>query len=473
MKAFVDLKSNKGVVKFQNKTVYAYDSLNVKTDLLDENLQAAIALVSPAYGSVFTNVASNLKNQSLKGNVKIKDVNTKAAQQFVDLDKINGLLNGNILLGGTLLKPSINGNIDITDLLATDSGLPVQVKNGKINIQFSDNQSNIKGNLVTNGGNANITGNVNWQNGLNAKVNLQGQNLEVNTLDYGTVTVSPDMNVVMNNGALSVQGTVDIPRGNIEIADLPPSSVSVSSDTVMVGQKKEKSSPMKMNIIANIGSDNLQLNAYGLNAQVAGKLHIKDNLATSGELLVPRGKFKAYGQNLELRPSRIIFVDVISNPSLDIQAVRNATDGTVAGVKVQGRVKKMKATLFSEPTLDQNNTLSYLLLGKGLDEGGGSESNYLSQAMLAIGLAGGENFSNKLTKDVGLDALSFDSSASDGDVSVGATVQLSSKLSARFGYNIFQQADVLSMKYEASRKFYIEAVSGIVSSIDAFYKRDF
>ena len=38
---------------------------------------------------------------------------------------------------------------------------------------------------------------------------------------------------------------------------------------------------------------------------------------------------------------------------------------------------------------------------------------------------------------------------------------------------VFEPANTIALRYELSRKLYLEAASGLASSLDLFYRRDF
>jgi translocation and assembly module TamB len=46
-------------------------------------------------------------------------------------------------------------------------------------------------------------------------------------------------------------------------------------------------------------------------------------------------------------------------------------------------------------------------------------------------------------------------------------------LSLRYGVGVFEPANTVALRYELSKRLYLEAASGLASSLDIFYKRDF
>ena len=54
-----------------------------------------------------------------------------------------------------------------------------------------------------------------------------------------------------------------------------------------------------------------------------------------------------------------------------------------------------------------------------------------------------------------------------------ASGNLTEKLSLRYGVGVFEPANTIALRYKLSRMVYLEAASGLASSLDIFYKRDF
>ena len=85
----------------------------------------------------------------------------------------------------------------------------------------------------------------------------------------------------------------------------------------------------------------------GLKARLTGNLNvIQDNgtLGLTGQISVPSGSFKAYGQDLLVRRGEFHFVGAVANPLLDLEAIRNpdrTADDVIAGIRVTGSVDSL------------------------------------------------------------------------------------------------------------------------------------
>ncbi|MER1156953.1 translocation/assembly module TamB domain-containing protein, partial [Pseudomonas aeruginosa] len=63
---------------------------------------------------------------------------------------------------------------------------------------------------------------------LNVALNIRGNRLPVVVDPYAQLEVEPDLKIGMAGQELAISGKVLVPRGDITIRQLPPSTVKVS-----------------------------------------------------------------------------------------------------------------------------------------------------------------------------------------------------------------------------------------------------
>ena len=97
----------------------------------------------------------------------------------------------------------------------------------------------------------------------------------------------------------------------------------------------------------------------------------------------------------------------------------------------------------------------------------------LAQAALGLGLMGSSGVTSKLATDLGIEDFQLDTQGSGDATSVVASGNLSEKLSLRYGVGVFEPANTIALRYLLSKRLYLEVASGVASSLDLFYKRDF
>src|SRR5690606_1781605 len=145
----------------------------------------------------------------------------------------------------------------------------------------------------------------------------------------------------------------------------------------------------------------------GLDSGLVGNLRIRleqGRLTGNGVLRTRGGRFEAYGQRLHLRRGTITFQDSLENPLLDIEALRLGEQGE-AGVRIAGTAQRPRIDLVSYPDVSEVEKLSWLILGRGPDQGGSDAALLLSVGTALLG--GGEPF----YRQFGLDDVSLRSGA--------------------------------------------------------------
>lgn len=159
---------------------------------------------------------------------------------------------------------------------------------------------------------------------------------------------------------------------------------------------------MSMDIEIDLGP-RFYLTGYGVNSGLVGQLRVMmvgDQLTGLGALRTRGGAIEIYGQRLLLRRGTITFQGDITNPILNIEALRTGLP-VEAGVRVAGTAHHPKIDLVSYPEVDELAKLSWLLFGHGPDESGGDVALLISVGTSM--LSDGEPF----YKRFGIDELSL------------------------------------------------------------------
>ncbi|HOB67627.1 translocation/assembly module TamB domain-containing protein [Ottowia sp.] len=234
----------------------------------------------------------------------------------------------------------------------------------------------------------------------------------------------------------------------------------------------------KVDVQVDLG-DNFRVTGMGIDTRLAGVLTLTGNgpLTTPpslrGRVQTVGGTFRAYGQQLIIQRGTITFGGEISNPTLDIIALRpNYTSDQRAGVQVMGTALLPRVRLYSEPALPDNQTLAWLLLGRPAPDTG-SEAAMLQTAALAL-LGGREG--RGLASRFGLDELSFTGGAGSGgvsDASVTLGKRLSDKLYAAYEHSLAGTGGTLMIFYELSRRWTLRGQAGANQAIDLIYRLSF
>ncbi|MDY7560098.1 translocation/assembly module TamB domain-containing protein [Pseudomonas sp. CCC3.2] len=461
---------------------FPYESLKLSSTLTPKRIDSRLDFRGGKLGtlSMTAQIDPLAKSRPITGNFDLRGLDISIARPFVPMvEKLTGRLNGSGHVSGSLLAPQVSGEITLSDGQASGPELPLTVQDLKIQALISGESVRLNGSWSSgNTGRGSLNGQVAWGEALAVDVNLKGTHLPVTVEPYAELDVAPDLHISMKGDKLAISGKVLIPKGSITVRELPPSTVKLSGDVVIIGQQaidstqpKQPSLAMAMDIDVTVGEEMLSFTGFGLTANLAGHVHIGDNLDTRGELNLNDGRYRAYGQRLIIRKARLLFAGPIDQPYLDIEAVRQIDD-VIAGIRLTGSAEQPTTVVFSEPAMTQEQALSYLVLGHPLTTTG-ADSNMMAQAALALGLAGSSSTTGALAKNLGIKNFELDTAGSGTTTSVVASGKITDKISLRYGVGVFDPANTIALRYTLSKKVYLEAASGIASSLDIFYKRDF
>ncbi|WGK88651.1 translocation/assembly module TamB domain-containing protein [Pseudomonas migulae] len=477
----ISLDASGGTLRIKEKDQwldFPYQTLKLTSKLTPKRIDTDLNFVGGKLGELSVQAQINPlpKNKPLTGAFRLNGLDLSVARPFVPMvEKLTGRLNGSGTISGGLLAPLVNGNLLLSDGEISGPELPMDLEALQLQALIAGETVQLNGGWKSGkSGQGSLTGSIAWGQALVVDLALKGTQLPVTVEPYAKLEVAPDLKISMKGDELAIAGKVLVPKGEITVRELPPSTVKVSDDTVIIGAQTEEGKPplaMKMDIDVAVGEDKLSFAGFGLTANLQGHVHIGDNMDTRGELWLNDGRYRAYGQRLTVRRARLLFAGPIDQPYLDIEAIRQ-TDDVIAGIRLSGSAEQPATQIFSEPAMSQEQALSYLVLGRPLSTTG-EDNNMLAQAALGLGLMGSSGVTGKLASDLGIQDFQLDTEGSGNTTSVVASGNISEKLSLRYGVGVFEPANTIALRYKLSKKVYLEAAGGVASSLDIFYKRDF
>lgn len=460
---------------------FPYQALQLDSQLQPEQVEVQARFDGGELGELRLDARIDPRGEEkpLAGTFALRGLNLTVARPFVpQVAQLEGQINGNGQLAGTLQAPQVNGQLRLSDGQVAGGDLPTPLEDLQILGTLSGQRLDLEGGWKSGErGEGKIGGWLSWQGAPSADIRLSGTRLPLVVPPYAELDVAPDLRIQLAEQGLSLSGRIGVPRGDITIRELPPSTVKVSPDVVIVGEEAADSGeamPIRMDITVVVGQEELSFSGFGLTADVAGDLHIGNQLDTRGELALSRGRYRAYGQRLTIRRARLLFVGPIDQPFLDVEAIRRVAE-VVAGLRITGSAASPRVEVFSEPAMAQEQALSYLVLGRPLGSGddGGGDANLLAQAAIGLGLAGSAGITGNIARQLGIKDFLLETEGSGGQTSVVASGRLSNRLTLSYGVGVFDSVNTLSLRYRLSRRVFLEAASGLASSLDIFYRRDF
>ncbi|MGQ7958188.1 translocation/assembly module TamB domain-containing protein [Pseudomonas sp. SP16.1] len=457
---------------------FPYHSLRLDSRLRPQRVDSELRLLGGRLGelSLQTQIDPRLASKPISGEFRLSGLDLAVLRPFVPMaERLQGRLQGSGTLSGPLLAPQVDGQLLLQDGELAGSELPLGVEALQMRARIAGERLQLSGDWRSGEqGRGNLRGELDWRAGLVGDLHLQGQRLPLKVEPYAELEVEPDLHLQLRQRQVAVRGKVAVPRGQIRVRELPASTVKLSGDARVAGREtplEEEALGIAMDVDVEVGQDKLAFRGFGLTADLRGRVHIGDDLDTRGELDLVNGRYRAYGQRLTIRRARLLFTGPIDQPFLDVEAIRRV-DNVVAGIRLSGSAEQPGTTVFAEPAMSQEQALSYLVLGRPLGQGSG-DNNLLGQAALALGLAGSSSLTSSLASSLGIQDFQLDTEGSGITTSVVASGNLSERLSLRYGVGVFEPANTIALRYQLSRRLYLEAASGLASSLDLFYRRDF
>ena len=487
-------------------TVRAQDiSTKYRMDLSD--LKVGFNSVQLSFANAKDSIEGNWKvdikgNGDIEGSLRMSDLfNTRTvdgALKFVAVDAtlVNSFLSpgesaegqwfGNLRFAGTLEEPLIYGRTGLFNAKLDSTKLPFEMLPSDIKLTFNGNSSTLEGHLKTPQGEVALNGSADWRTIGEGKaiVTTKGSNLRVTLPPDIEFDLTTDVTCEASSDLIKLDGAISIPWAKVSVSKLPASAVDVSDDVVRLDRPRAKKKaagkpiPIESNLRIHIGDD-VRVEAMGLKARLTGNLNvIQDNgtLGLTGQISVPTGSFKAYGQDLLVRRGEFHFVGAVANPLLDLEAIRNpdrTADDVIAGIRVTGSVDSPQVAVFTDPAKSETEALSYLIRGEGLDPSGDSDNTMITSALINLGLSQGSHVFESLGDAVGISGLGFETEGVGDSSQLVVSGYVLPGLKVKYGVGIFDSLATLTLRYRVIPRLYVEAVSGVDQALDLLYSFEF
>lgn len=471
-----------------NTLPIAFETLNLNGGLTNGQVRAdwLIKLVNNGQFSGQVQVADPEGRRNLSGNIAINNISLAMINPILnDGEKAAGLLNANLRLGGNAKSPLVFGRLALDNVDVDGSWMPFDITEGRLVMNFDGMTSTLDGLIRTSQGQLNLSGDADWRdiNAWRARIAAKGNKLRVTVPPMVRIDVSPDIVFEATPQLFTLNGSVDIPWARITVQEVPETAVGVSSDEVMLNNDlkpispRSNSIPINSNLVIRVGND-VRLNAFGLKARLQGDLKMVQDqrgLGLNGQINIPSGSFRAYGQDLIVNKGVLLFSGPPDQPLLNIEAIRNpdaTADGVTAGVRVTGMADAPRLEIFSDPSMSQQEALSYLLRGQGLGNSG-ADSGLMTSMLVGMGVAQSGKLVGKIGEAFGVTNLALDTQGVGDSSQVVVSGYVTKDLQVKYGVGIFDSLATLTLRYRLMPRLYLEAVSGIDQALDVLYQFEF
>lgn len=483
----------KGTIQMPEEDfVLGFDAFTVAGELREKRISLDWLLDIAGNGRISgsASVTEPLGEKKLDGTLRMEDLSVAMVNPLLSAgEKAEGVIYGDLHFGGRLPAPTLTGETGIRDARVDSTKLPFEMLPSYVTLRFGGRDSVLEGLLKTPKGEVNIAGNASWETleAWRAKVSVKSKTLRLTVPPMAELDLSTYVSFEALPEKYRLEGLLSVPWARITVQELPESAVAVSEDEVRLDRpgswrkaadSNKKPVPLESALFIVVGDD-VRVDAMGLKARLTGKLHVEqmqNTLGLNGQITVPFGQFRAYGQDLIVRKGEFLFSGPISNPLLTIEAVRNperTADDVVAGVRVTGTVQRPKAVIFSEPALSEQEAFSYLIRGEGLDPSGDTDNSAITSALIGLGLSQGSGLLTEVGDAIGLTDFGIDTEGAGDSSQVVVSAYVLPGLKVKYGVGLFDSLATITLRYRVLPRLYLEAASGVDQALNLLYQFDF
>ena len=346
------------------------------------------------------------EERKLSGEVEFDFPSLNWVESFIPyLESPAGALQGQLVLSGNTQRPIIQSNIQLLNGSMSLPELGIALSEMSLNLTSDDaNHFVYAGALKSGDGQLTLHGAVNepFLPSRFMKLQLMGDSVEVLNLPNRYLSLTPQLEIDLNEERGSVNGEIYVPRFNLVLdqLSLKSSKVSTSQDVYVVRPQNVRSNfvpndenvrniPIQGKVSVQLGED-ISFSGNGLSLSLAGGLTVEQQdssrpMQAFGELVVTEGLYEMYGQSLMVNNGHLFFIGNPANPALDIQATRTVQEMTV-GVQIGGMLDNIRSQLFSSPVLPDSEVLAMLITGKTLGKANDTEGNSMLAAITNLGI---------------------------------------------------------------------------------------
>ncbi|WP_263568242.1 translocation/assembly module TamB domain-containing protein [Paracoccus sp. DMF] len=385
--------------------------------------------------------------------------NAAAANPFLRTRSVEGPLSFDLRLNGKPALESLSGRVALTGgrLAEPRFGLAVGSLNANADFNAGRIDVDVRG-AVEAGGTITVSG----------PVNLTGSrqmNLDVRLANV--VLRDPNLYETRVNGAINVAGTVGqgpLVSGRIDVghtelripstglggaraipdiihrSERPPQRQTrakagllefPSPDAIAAGMTSPPAippaNPARFDLLIS-APDQVFLRGRGVDAELGGEIRLTGNARQPipiGKLELIRGRVDLLGKRFDMTEG-IIELQGSLVPVIRLVAETHQDDITTR-IIIDGEAYDPEITFESSPEMPQEEVLSQLLFGRGLDNISALQAAQLASAVATLAGKGGEGIIGRLRASTGLDDLDL-ATDDQGNVSVRAGKYLSENL---------------------------------------------
>ena len=320
----------------------------------------------------------------IKGRVKWSSELELFSGIIPSLAKPKGNIKINLVVGGNLQQPTVNGSIAVNKGIIDIPQFGIALNNITAKLNAQSKKMQIKALVYTQNQPIKINGII-LLSPLTGKINIQAKQVLIwNTPSYQFI-VTPKINLDINHQKINLAGDVLIDRGIVR----PPNFnqvLTLPREIQFTGSgnwgNKTEIWPWGMNIHLNAGKQ-LSIDTMGIQGIIRGNINLnkisgQPILATGKLRFAKGGRFSLHNQIIKISSGTVVYAQSpLNNPLINIQANRTINNlssnnfhnmnqsSLTVGAHITGHINNPNIRFYSTPReLSQGDILAYLVLGQ-------------------------------------------------------------------------------------------------------------
>ncbi len=429
--------------------------------------------------------------RALSGDIRLKDFKLRRLSGLGNgFNELEGKADASLSLSGSLSSPLVDGSVTMSGSAEPRYDIG-RLNSFDLAINAHGQSGDLKGTLGVNQGQLNLNGSLNWADGADGELHVVSNRLPLFLMGYGNCFADVDTTASFGE-TTKITGRVSIPKADIKVSGFGDSGIATSKDEIIIGkngsaalihdvrQRQHNGDGLDLDLRVDVGPD-IKIEAMGLKAGCVGGIDIRkkadeEDIRAQGKVSLVNGRADIYGHRFIVSYADSIFDGNIASPKISAEVIADPSgieDDVEAGVRVSGAATDPNIELFSRPSMSQNEILSYLLYGHGLEKNSNDPDSSSATLLMALGLGTTAGLMNSITGAMGMNSVQFQSSGSGEETQVGVQTYITSRIMMSYGYGVFTSVGEFKLRYELMRKLYAEFVSSLDQAVDLIYSFEF
>jgi len=378
---------------------------------------------------------------------------TALANAFIEPRSVQGPLSFDLRLNGKPGLSALSGTITAngTRVVAPNLGMELEQVNTRVQLSDGKAQLGLTGQLGS-GGSLTVNGPIDLTAPFNGNLTIRFDRARLrapelyDTRASGTITMDGPLaggakiagkitlaDTELRVPSSGISGTSSVPDGLTHVgesaavrATLKRAGLLNNGETSADSRSTPRRAyPLDVTIASSRG---IFVRGRGLDAELGGSLRISGttaNVVPIGQFNLVRGRLEILGQRFTLDKGQIALQGALL-PYIDFSAVTTQGDYTIT-IAISGQANAPQVTFSSAPDLPQDEVISRLIFGRGLENLSAIQAAQLASAVATLAGKGGDGIISKLRKSTGLDDLDISTDAA-GNAQLKAGKYLSKNL---------------------------------------------